>query len=63
MFELKPCPFCGGKAEIHERACYFGCAFKMYYAIECCDCLCEIGDLETETDVVIAWNRRESDDD
>ena len=60
--ELKPCPFCGGKAfmeviEPHEHFIadlpdYGGGAF-----IECTNCTCSMS-AKTEEKAIEAWNRR-----
>lgn len=67
MEKLKPCPFCGGKANIvvvephtHEIAIfmpdYEGGAF-----VECNDCTCAIS-AKTKEMAIEAWNRRASDE-
>lgn len=46
--ELKPCPMCGGAADVHEMEDYFMAA---------CECgVCYEG--PTAADCVTAWNRR-----
>lgn len=54
MAELKPCPFCGGKAEVNEDSGYFG--------VCCCDTSCIAHDIEPLYDdehyASKAWNRR-----
>lgn len=61
MTELKPCPFCGGKAEF--------CATCMDYAfVKCRECGAKTDNIAisyeySAKDVAIeAWNRRASDD-
>jgi hypothetical protein len=51
--ELKPCPFCGGKAKVS--------LFLGNYCVTCCDCLGSIvPDKGMTKDYAIkAWNRRE----
>lgn len=66
--ELKPCPFCGGKAEIRvgEYA-----SFVEGYAVGCSNCALTFGAsgrigeaycwsccYETEAEAIEAWNRR-----
>lgn len=57
MAELKPCPFCGSKAEIeHKRK-------LMTWIVQCSNYSCPasymIGnDFETEEQAVEMWNRR-----
>lgn len=52
MTELKPCPFCGGEAEIHP---YGGGGYDVW-----CEgsCGAEINGFRTEAEAVEAWNRR-----
>lgn len=40
MNELKPCPFCGAKANIREYGCGHNCAgeFTASYEVKCPDC-------------------------
>jgi len=52
LIELKPCPFCGGKAEVHE---FNGKCFMAY----CSKCACEQGrNYTTEKAAIKAWNKR-----
>ena len=58
--ELKPCPFCGGKAELIKGVMIFG---KFPYKIICTNKKCEIYYLQTKPkfspkDAVEIWNRR-----
>ncbi len=50
--ELKPCPFCGGKAELRRYG------DSAYYYIECTQC--EVGAYfyNTDNDAIAAWNMR-----
>lgn len=52
MIELKPCPFCGGEAEITKW--YEG------YFVECREQHCggTIGAYKTEAEAIEAWNTR-----
>lgn len=50
MAELKPCPFCGAKAEIAEYGCY-----SVYCTRQCCEQPIAYPDRET---AINAWNRR-----
>lgn len=57
--ELKPCPFCGGRAYLSER-------MNGGYYVECESiggCLAESGNYDTEEQAVEAWNRRVVDTD
>ena len=49
--DLKPCPFCGNKAEID----FFESECTWY--IGCTNCTCEIQDLSEEK-AISAWNNR-----
>lgn len=49
--ELKPCPFCGGEAEILQRG-------AMSTSIRCKDCGCRTGECAYEDAAIFNWNRR-----
>ena len=52
--KLKPCPFCGGMAKIHNYRDY-----RNYYTVECCDCGIFVSDnYSREEDAVKGWNIR-----
>jgi hypothetical protein len=51
MNDLKPCPFCGGKAEFHSH--YVMCLKRE----KCGATMTPCGDCAEET-VIAAWNRR-----
>lgn len=51
--ELKPCPFCGGKAMSHPYS-------KDDFTIYCKDCKAEIGWREKE-EAIKAWNTRKGE--
>jgi len=53
MKELKPCPFCGGKAELNS-----GCI--AFYA-ECVKCKASTKPYDRYSDVIAAWNNRITD--
>jgi len=53
MIELKPCPFCGGKAEIMGVT---------YVYIECPDCGVKTRGYRDEEDAIETWNRRVGED-
>ena len=56
---LKPCPFCGGEAEISP---YMGYGNMDFYMITCDACnvrmLGEAGERVNRNEVIEAWNRR-----
>ena len=51
MPDLKPCPFCGGKAELFH-------SYDGYHCVQCTCCACGTIHMRTEMDVVRMWNRR-----
>jgi hypothetical protein len=60
MTDLKPCPFCGGKAEQ-----FAGCRTDFFLTVYCTDCLAEIkaepdgkADDAGWSKAVEKWNRR-----
>jgi len=53
--ELKPCPFCGGKAKIIKDPIKIGCTNN-----NCMICVHTIPNLQLE-DAIEAWNRRVND--
>lgn len=53
MIELKPCPFCGGKARIFEM--------RTMSWVKCANCGCETALLDTIKEAVATWNRRVND--
>ena len=61
MAELKPCPFCGGKAKMRRFAS--GRMFNRIpvFFVECCVCRSKTSvELDTKT-AEEAWNRRTED--
>jgi len=48
--KLKPCPFCGGTAHVHELS------DRLYIVM--CDCGASSGIEYTEKEAAAAWNRR-----
>ena len=65
MMELKPCPFCGGEAEVVPHK-FFSEALKAWkvdcYGIECKNCHTSGYQFwGTEEQAVKAWNRRYGD--
>ena len=59
--ELKPCPFCGGKANV-LNSIELGCGFDNCFDIECGTkgCFLEFGCewFDTKEDVIKKWNKR-----
>lgn len=56
--ELKPCPFCGGKAKITDTNTEDK---QHFYYIQCTKCgaaACFGNESETKKDAIKAWNRR-----
>ena len=52
MSELKPCPFCGGKAWVIQ-------ILEDLYAVECRKCWTRTGTYQpTEAEAIKVWNRR-----
>ena len=59
MNELKPCPFCGNKAEIINTGNHFP---RVFYRIVCYSFCTMQGKLyDTKEEAVEAWNRREGE--
>ena len=52
MDKLKPCPFCGGEAELYED----DCSSKFYVCCEACGCSTALH--WREEYVIEVWNRR-----
>ena len=52
MNELKPCPFCGGKAKLQGDESKYGCF------VVCTNCYAEMDYSETEVKAIEAWNKR-----
>ena len=50
-YQLKPCPFCDGKAEFYRDTDYF-----VY--IECTRCCATMGSFVNKEDATKAWNTR-----
>ena len=64
MSELKPCPFCGHKANKSDtwfpKKTPFDNPQRAYYTIKCCKCRAEMKG-KNWTNLVKAWNRRAND--
>lgn len=56
MIKLKPCPFCGGKAELFTE-------YEIFFKIQCVVCGCGTLNGTSKPLVIERWNRRTTDDD
>ena len=59
MENLKPCPFCGGKASVWEQTSYNN---KRFFFILCQRCAARTGMQETRNEAIAAWNWRVSNE-
>ena len=56
MTELKPCPFCGGEADIFD---YWNEWKKKYrWVVMCTNCKGGLGELDTKEEAIEKWNNR-----
>ncbi len=62
MSELKPCPFCGGEAEIVVLDRWWGDDLRDFYKVACknkkCNVIVETIIEYEKKDAIEAWNRR-----
>ena len=69
MGELKPCPFCGGKADTYDcegehdifdtiTLGYVDTEHYTKYGVYCTECNCMIAEQLTEQDAIDLWNTR-----
>lgn len=60
MGSLKPCPFCGGKAELHIETITDdnGDAIEARYWVECMWCHTKSGRSSAKDKALANWNRR-----
>lgn len=58
--ELKPCPFCGGKAFIsnYEYENYGNSRLEITHSIDCEKCCSSIGYCRSEEEAIETWNKR-----
>lgn len=63
MPDLKPCPFCGGKARLIKKSwTEFGGPYD--FTVHCDDCSAGIRCyFPTENEAIEAWNRRAGEED
>lgn len=59
MDELRPCPFCGGKADIHYAYTW---GLQNQYEVRCDLCPCAMGVHGSEQEAIEEWNRRADQD-
>ena len=61
--ELKPCPFCGGKAELTIIPWYFKSGLSSSgWVVRCLNGCCNQSPYMSDHDAVETWNRRVKDD-
>ena len=60
MSNLKPCPFCGGEAEVKRHA-----EISTAYYVACTNCPVDVGRMWywKRQDAINAWNRRTTETD
>lgn len=56
--ELKPCPFCGGQAELIETMGSQAAAFSPYFRVTCTDCGIHQDQWDERKLAISAWNTR-----
>lgn len=54
--ELKPCPFCGGEADIARTR--MNDAILIWYIAYCTECQCRTRDCNYQKEAATAWNAR-----
>lgn len=58
MYDLKPCPFCGGEARLNDYQAQFGDLNEKYRNPICKDCGCNLGYFPTADRASKVWNTR-----
>ena len=62
MAELKPCPFCGGKAWLNGTIMWSDLSKR--FSVFCCECRVETPRTShTKEEAIEAWNRRAKHED
>ena len=56
--ELKPCPFCGGEAELFSYYSNKDFLTSKLYVVFCKNCLCQTDKYSVEKRVIESWNKR-----
>lgn len=73
MTELKPCPFCGGNAEVYEYESeqtiydadtlgFVDTEYCTKHGVGCPECGCIIAEKTSKQKAIDAWNRRYDND-
>ena len=64
--KLKPCPFCGGKAEIHNCMEFENDTLALIYSgksgVHCSECHCATIPYGSKDEAIEVWNRRADND-
>lgn len=62
MANLKPCPFCGGEAELESRFFPYSYPTQDWYYVYCKSCNVQVDEYESKEKAIEAWNKRANDD-
>ena len=62
MTELKPCPFCGGEAEMCEDSITAFGKYRKLYVVVCKNLCVKTRQWYSEEQAIEAWNRRANND-
>lgn len=58
LVELKPCPFCGGVAELYEHKTFINPLALSGFYIKCQGCKVTTAYYKTAKEAIKKWNRR-----
>ena len=58
MAELKPCPFCGGRAFPTEFTYSLDPGYVKVWSVDCVNCMSQTAEFVTEKEAIEAWNKR-----